>query len=103
MLEQTRHQLALSEERLRRLSPYEKLESGYGCILTEDGRRIRSVSQVAPGEVVQICLADGRMTARIQEVKETKIDGGKRKSPDPLGGIWGFRIRKGRMRDGRAK
>ncbi|MFR3322440.1 MAG: exodeoxyribonuclease VII large subunit [Lachnospiraceae bacterium] len=30
-----------------------------------------------PGEVVQICLADGRMTARIQEVKETKIDGGK--------------------------
>ena len=77
LLEQTRHQLALSEERLRRLSPYEKLESGYGCILTEDGRRVRSVSQVAPGEVVQICLADGRMTARIQEVKETKIDGGK--------------------------
>ena len=77
LLEQPRHQLALSEERLRRLSPYEKLESGYGCILTEDGRRIRSVSQVAPGEVVQICLADGRMTARIQEVKETKIDGGK--------------------------
>lgn len=77
LLEQIRHQLALSEERLRRLSPYEKLESGYGCILTEDGRRIRSVSQVAPGEVVQIYLADGRMTARIQEVKETKIDGGK--------------------------
>ena len=77
LLEQTRHQLALSEERLRRLSPYEKLESGYGCILTEDGRRIRSVSQVAPGEVVQIYLADGRMTARIQEVEETKIDGGK--------------------------
>ena len=73
LLEQTRHQLALSEERLRRLSPYEKLESGYGCILTEDGRRIRSVSQVTPGEVVQIYLADGRM----QEVKETKIDGGK--------------------------
>ena len=77
LLEQTRHQLALSEERLRRLSPYEKLESGYGCILTEDGRRIRSVSQVAPGEVVQIYLADGRMTARIQEVKESKVDSGK--------------------------
>ena len=76
LLEQTRHQLALSEERLRRLSPYEKLESGYGCILTEDGTRIRSVSQVAPGEVVQIYLADGRMTAQIQEVKETKIEGG---------------------------
>lgn len=76
LLEQTRHQLALIEERLRRLSPYEKLESGYGCILTEDGRRIRSVSQVAPGEVVQIYLADGRMTAQIQEVKETKIEGG---------------------------
>ena len=78
LLEQTRHQLALSEERLRRLSPYEKLESGYGCILTEDGRRIRSVLQVAPGEVVQICLADGRMTARIQEVKESKVDSGKK-------------------------
>lgn len=78
LLEQTRHQLALIEERLRRLSPYEKLESGYGCILTEDGRRIRSVSQVAPGEVVQICLADGRMTARIQEVKESKVDSGKK-------------------------
>ena len=76
LLEQTRHQLALIEERLRRLSPYEKLESGYGCILTEDGTRIRSVSQVAPGEVVQIYLADGRMTAQIQEVKETKIEGG---------------------------
>lgn len=78
LLEQTRHQLALSEELLRRLSPYEKLESGYGCILTEDGRRIRSVSQVAPGEVVQIYLADGRMTARIQEVKESKVDSGKK-------------------------
>ena len=78
LLEQTCHQLALSEERLRRLSPYEKLESGYGCILTEDGRRIRSVSQVAPGEVVQIYLADGRMTARIQEVKESKVDSGKK-------------------------
>ena len=78
LLEQTRHQLALSEERLRRLSPYEKLESGYGCILTEGGRRIRSVSQVAPGEVVQIYLADGRMTARIQEVKESKVDSGKK-------------------------
>ena len=78
LLEQIRHQLALSEERLRRLSPYEKLESGYGCILTEDGRRIRSVSQVAPGEVVQIYLADGRMTARIQEVKESKVDSGKK-------------------------
>ena len=76
LLEQTRHQLALIEERLRRLSPYEKLESGYGCILAEDGTRIRSVSQVAPGEVVQIYLADGRMTAQIQEVKETKIEGG---------------------------
>ena len=78
LLEQTRHQLALSEERLRRFSPYEKLESGYGCILTEDVRRIRSVSQVAPGEVVQIYLADGRMTARIQEVKESKVDSGKK-------------------------
>ena len=78
LLEQTRHQLALIEERLRRFSPYEKLESGYGCILTEDGRRIRSVSQVAPGEVVQIYLADGRMTARIQEVKESKVDSGKK-------------------------
>ena len=78
LLEQIRHQLALIEERLRRLSPYEKLESGYGCILTEDGRRIRSVSQVAPGEVVQIYLADGRMTARIQEVKESKVDSGKK-------------------------
>ena len=76
LLEQTRHQLALIEERLRRLSPYEKLESGYGCILTEDGTRIRSISQVAPGEVVQIYLADGRVTAQIQEVKETKIEGG---------------------------
>ena len=76
LLEQTRHQLALIEERLRRLSPYEKLESGYGCILAEDGTRIRSISQVAPGEVVQIYLADGQMTARIQEVKETKIEGG---------------------------
>ena len=78
LLEQTRHQLALIEERLRRLSPYEKLESGYGCILTEDGTRIRSVSQVAPGEVVQIYLADGRMTAQIQEVKESKVDSGKK-------------------------
>ena len=78
LLEQTRHQLALIEERLRRLSPYEKLESGYGCILAEDGTRIRSVSQVAPGEVVQIYLADGRMTARIQEVKESKVDSGKK-------------------------
>lgn len=76
-LEQERHQLALIEERLRRLSPYEKLESGYGCILSEDGTRIRSVSQVAPGELVQIYLADGQLTAQVQEVKGPKVDSGK--------------------------
>ena len=76
-LEQERHQLALIEERLRRLSSYEKLESGYGCILSEDGTRLRSVSQVAPGELVQIYLADGQLTAQVQEVKGPKVDSGK--------------------------
>ena len=76
-LEQARHQLVLAEERLRRLSPYEKLESGYGCILSEDGTRIRSVAQVAPGEVVQIYLADGQMTAQIQSIRNTRANDGK--------------------------
>lgn len=68
LLERRRHQLEIYIEKMRGLSPLEKLGRGYSYVEDQAGRNIRSVSQVQVGQIVGIRLGDGRMEARITEI-----------------------------------
>lgn len=68
LLQRRRNLLAVYIERLKGLSPLEKLNSGYSFVTDGNGRNIRSTGQVRPGQDVTVRVSDGRFTARVTEV-----------------------------------
>ena len=49
------------------------LTRGYAMAQTEDGSLIRSVSDVKPQDQITVSLADGNVTAIVNEVKERAL------------------------------
>ena len=68
ILERARHRLALSVERMKGLSPLEKLSSGYSYVCDEGGTNVRSVSQVIPGQLLTVHVRDGKINAQVKQV-----------------------------------
>ncbi len=64
-----KHQLEILAGRLQGASPLEKISGGYGFLTDEKGRRIVSVSQVKPGDVLDIRVRDGKVRARAEAVE----------------------------------
>ena len=59
--------------KLDAMSPMKVLTRGYAMTQTESGDVIRSVSQTAVGDTVQITLNDGALCATVAEVKENAL------------------------------
>lgn len=66
-LQQYRHRLGIYLERYQGLSPLAKLNQGYSFIADTDGRGITSVSQVKPGDRVEISVTDGVIQAKVSD------------------------------------
>lgn len=66
-LQQYRHRLGIYLERYQGLSPLAKLNQGYSFVADTDGRGITSVSQVKPGDRVEISVADGVIQAEVSD------------------------------------
>lgn len=64
-----RNLLALYVERMKGVSPLEKLNSGYSYVADEAGRNIRSVKQVSKDQEIGIRVRDGEIKAKVLEVK----------------------------------
>ena len=64
-LQQYRHRLGIYLERYQGLSPLAKLNQGYSFVADTDGRGITSVSQVKPGDRVEISVTDGVIQAEV--------------------------------------
>ncbi len=64
ILDRRRHELAIYIERMKGLSPLEKLSSGYSYVEDQAGRNVRSVRQVREGQDITIRVKDGRIQAR---------------------------------------
>ena len=56
--------------KLDALSPLKVLSRGYAMAQEENGSVIRSISQVQPGNLVTIHVADGRIRTSVVEIKE---------------------------------
>ena len=66
LLEQRQQWLAQQRQLLRALSPAHLLARGFSLLRDRDGRLLRSVVQLQPGDAVVAELADGRVALRVQ-------------------------------------
>jgi exodeoxyribonuclease VII large subunit len=74
ILVQKRHELAIYIEKMKGLSPLEKLNQGYAYAEDEKGKNIRSVEQVTKGQLVSIRVKDGRIDTAVLGVERLTAD-----------------------------
>ena len=65
-----RQQVALAAQRLKGLSPVERLEGGYSVVSRKDGLVVKEISQVSSGDKILVDVTDGTISALVQEVKK---------------------------------
>lgn len=82
LLEKRRHTLEIYVERMRGLSPLDRLCSGYSYVEDAEGNNIRSVRQVQEGQELRIMVSDGVIDARVTacraldlEVEDAALEG----------------------------
>lgn len=68
LLQARRYEMELYIQRMKGLSPLEKLNSGYSYVSDREGRNIRSVKQVETGQCVTVRVKDGSFEAIVKEV-----------------------------------
>ena len=69
-LEQEKYRLGLMAERLKGLSPLEKLSQGYAYVENSSGANVRTVSNVKQGEQITVYVTDGRIRAEVSGVEK---------------------------------
>ena len=70
-LNKKKHQLQIQIERLAGLSPLQKLQQGYSYMVDNNGKNVRSISQVKPEEMLEIYVTDGKIMTKVEST--TKI------------------------------
>ena len=87
ILEKRRHALEIYAERMRGLSPLDRLCSGYAYVEDAEGNNIRYVEQVREGQELRIMVSDGVIDARVTaywaldlDAEDTEAEGN---SPGP--------------------
>ena len=70
ILRERRHNLALYIERMKAVSPLEKLNSGFSYVEATDGKNIRSVTQVHEGDSLRIRVSDGVIDTKVEQVQQ---------------------------------
>ena len=71
ILNKKKHQLQIQIERLAGLSPLQKLQQGYSYMVDNNGKNVRSISQVKPEEMLEIYVTDGKIVTKVEST--TKI------------------------------
>ncbi|MBP3568821.1 MAG: exodeoxyribonuclease VII large subunit [Lachnospiraceae bacterium] len=61
-----RQKVALAAQKLKGLSPVERLEGGYAVVSLASGQVIKEISQVRPGDEIYADVTDGTITAVVQ-------------------------------------
>lgn len=71
-LQESRHRLGIYLERYRGLSPLNKLNQGYAFVADREGHAITGISQVQPGERLEISVTDGVIQAEVTASRKEK-------------------------------
>ena len=70
ILREKHHQFALYIEKIKGLSPLEKLKSGYSYVEDEEGNNIRSIKQVSQGQRLRLRVSDGSINVETVSMEE---------------------------------
>src|SRR5699024_2116284 len=70
-----KHRLALSAEKMKGLSPLEKLNQGFSFVQDENGRNIKSIRQVRQGERLTVYVTDGESETEVSAAAGTECQG----------------------------
>ena len=73
-LQRKRHQLAILIERLKGLSPLDKLNQGYSYVSDSNGKTVTDVESVALDDGVQIYVKNGRIDATVTGISRRLFD-----------------------------
>ncbi|MCC8137749.1 MAG: exodeoxyribonuclease VII large subunit [Clostridiales bacterium] len=72
LLELRKQQMALYVQKLKSVSPLEKLTQGYSCVTDAAGARVYSIAQVADGDAVRIYVSDGCIETEVTGTETLK-------------------------------
>ena len=64
--------MLLYAERMKGVSPLDRLSQGYSYTADTDGKKVTEISQVKTGEQIQVYVSDGQILAEVKAKK--KID-----------------------------
>ena len=67
-----RQRVELAAQRLKGLSPVERLEGGY-AVASKENQVIRNISQVNAGDEIAVDVTDGTIFAQVKEVQSREI------------------------------
>ncbi len=68
ILDRKRHEMELYIERIKGLSPLDRLKSGFSYVEDGEGRNIRSVRGILPGQQMTVRVRDGKILAEVTGV-----------------------------------
>ena len=71
-LQERRHQMAVYIERMKGLSPLEKLAQGYAAVTDGAGKRVFSVEQVHKDEELELLVSDGKIVAQVMRTEKIR-------------------------------
>lgn len=71
LLAARRRDLQQAQRLLRALSPQHLLERGFTLVRNGQGQLVRSVTQLQPGEMLEVQLADGRVETELRQIYPT--------------------------------
>lgn len=78
-LQKRRFELGIYIEKLKALSPLEKLSKGYSYVSTKEGKAVSSVNQIKPKDEIKMQFADGTAFGIIEKIiKEKRPDYGRK-------------------------
>lgn len=75
-LERNRHRMAIYIEKMKGLSPLQKLNQGYAFVSDVSGKTVRSASSVTPGDELLIYVTDGKIRAKVNEIYKEERNAG---------------------------
>lgn len=68
ILQSYRSKLAIRIERLKGVSPLDKLNQGFSYVETQDGRTVKDIRDVKEGDLLTVQVKNGKILARTEEI-----------------------------------
>jgi len=68
-----RHRLDIYIEKIKGLSPLEKLNQGFSYVTDKSGKTVKSIHQVEEGDHLQIFMRDGMIDSRVVKKKDMDL------------------------------